>query len=258
MRYVEQIEPRLLLSGNVSVKFVGQQLRITGDDQDNAFTIAEPIGLSSNITSVVVIQGLNGTTIDGQPAFSKTVGLGLPFFYSSIKMSLGAGNDSVAVNGAMSGYNLSVDLGDGDDAFGGSQRSFGAVDIFGGDGRDRISLVGSFERRVRLFPGGGRDRTFFSGEAQRGFDLDDSGSGGVTRLDNITAGKSSTIALGRSADVLSINDSQFFELQVFAKAGNDSININNILCERQSSIFCGDGDDRFTPPRERLNLFIFD
>jgi hypothetical protein len=184
-----------------------------------------------------------------------SVGLSQPFFYSSIKISLGAGNDSVALDGEMSPYNVSVDLGEGDDSFGGSQRWFGAVDIFGGEGRDRISLVGEFEGRVRIFPGGGRDRVYLSGYAQRGFELDDSGSGGFSVLENVTARRGSIIALGNAADRLSITNGRFIEpLTIFAKGGDDLITIDGFISNAPSPIYGGAGDDTFDLSGERINL----
>jgi hypothetical protein len=257
MWMVESMERRVLMAGNVSVRFVGDQLRLTGDDQDNVFTIAEPIGLQSNITSVVVITGLDGTTIDQKKSISFTVGLGEPFYYSSIKINTLAGNDSVAIVHEMNAINLSVDLGDGDDSLGGSQRFFGAVDVVGGEGRDRISLIGDFEKRVRIFPGGGRDRLYFSGYAKRGFEIDDSGSGGFTVLENVTARRESTIALGNASDRMTILNGRFVEpLTVFAKGGDDQITVDGFISNVPSKIYGNGGDDIFKLNGERINLSV--
>lgn len=41
---LESLEPRRLFSGNVTLKIVGDQLRMIGDDQANEFEINAPVG----------------------------------------------------------------------------------------------------------------------------------------------------------------------------------------------------------------------
>ncbi|MDH3583750.1 MAG: LEPR-XLL domain-containing protein, partial [Phycisphaerae bacterium] len=124
VRGLEQLEPRLLLSGDVGAILAGTTLKLTGDAADNDFTV-------DGISGDVVVTG-NSTTLNGGGGPLVFMGV------KSIQIKLtDGGNDTVLVT--------DVDL-------------EGKIDIKGGAGDNGIQIINSMvDKDVRVQTGDGAD-----------------------------------------------------------------------------------------------------
>jgi len=101
---IERLEARGTPAGNVTATVSGGVLFLTGDGADNQF------GLQQNASGDVVVYGLNGTSVNGQPAVF--VGRGVP---NAVVAELRAGNDYFEVLGLAAG-GVFIDSGNGSDS----------------------------------------------------------------------------------------------------------------------------------------------
>jgi hypothetical protein len=134
---LEALEPRLLLSGVVTVSVVSGTLKITGDSADNQISIAQSPAIRGNYT----IAGLEGTQVKigatGTPGSVQVVNN--VFKDISIDMSVGAksgnaGNDTVEL--ASNLYVGNVDPGT-------HLGTFGSLTYKGAAGNDQVFLGGT-------------------------------------------------------------------------------------------------------------------
>lgn len=138
---IESLEPRLLLSGNVTVRVSGQyplyDLKITGDSLGNQ--IAVSYDEVQRTWTVAGIPG-TGTTVNGRQ--SVTVG-GVT---NSVWIDMRGGDDVVKLLSFQVPNELHIDLDAGNDVLeagltGGTNRVGGEVWIEGDDGNDVVSLA---------------------------------------------------------------------------------------------------------------------
>ncbi len=211
---IEQFERRVLMSGNITLKIVRDQLRIIGDAEPNSFKIRAPSGAQGIDYSILTITGYDTTTIDEKPFISVVVDSQSPFWVSSISVNLGSGNDSALIAGEFGPYGLTVDLGDGDDSLSLEREWFTAVDVYGGDGNDKINVEGcNVDRTMQIFPGGGRDRTtLYATYIDRKLLIDDSGTSATIKLDTVNTKKKTEIITGNAADRVSISNCYLYQL----------------------------------------------
>ncbi len=131
----QQLEPRQLLAGDVSVSIVSGQLFVTGDDADNQILIT---GTRRGSASVI---GLEGTTINGSedPFVASYPGL------RKAVVRLGAGHDQATIQGVRFNWGLDVDSGAGDDNVVLRNGSLGSdLTVNGGEGRNVIEVDDMF------------------------------------------------------------------------------------------------------------------
>jgi hypothetical protein len=154
--WIELLESRTLLAGNVTVNVVGGSLIITGDDLDNRFIITQfqrPPG-----EFLVGAQGVD-TTFNGQPNF---VANGVT---KDIRISTLGGNDSVSLVDAQVPGSLLFDGGAGDDDLVGRLVSRQATEI---------------GKHLTVTNGDGQDKTQFESCTIRGNATVTNGAGGST------------------------------------------------------------------------------
>lgn len=105
--FMESLEPRLLLAGDVTVSVSDGILSIFGDEQDNSIIIEQLAGS----TDIVIRSGDDTTTINGQ-----TLPVTVDDVTSHIGVSLLGGNDTLEINDVIVNGRLSTNLGTGDNA----------------------------------------------------------------------------------------------------------------------------------------------
>ncbi len=149
---MECLESRTLLTGNVMVSIAGNSLFVFGDDAGNSVELTRS-------GDVLVVRGLDGTTINGQSA-DFLVRDGSTEVRRSLFAYLNGGDDTFAFGpGVAVRKDAYVNLGEGNDTFAihGSRISKGlTVDL--GNGTDSVSLLNAFVSRDLLIVGGSGDK----------------------------------------------------------------------------------------------------
>lgn len=200
--FVERLENRNLLAGNVSASVSGIDLNITGDNLGNTISV-ESFGAGQ-----VQVRGF-GTSINGSPDAIKVFNVS-----GSINIRMNAGADVVRVTNLVIRDNLNADLGPGSNELLLGQSAAGDNIRFAGTPsgpvyvQDNLSVVGNI----------GNDRVFQSHLHVRG-------AGTVSLGDG-----NDTIQLDRpSGSTANVEYSGLF--QMFAGAGTDSISINGLVVD---------------------------
>lgn len=108
--WIEGLEVRSLLAGNVLASFSNGTLTLTGDNAANTVAVTVSDG-------DVVVRGLDGTTVNGGATDFVAVA-DSSSITGALNISMADGNDTVAVGAVTIGTDLSFDGGAGDDALG--------------------------------------------------------------------------------------------------------------------------------------------
>ena len=175
---VDDLERRRMLAGNVDVTFTGgNDLILRGDNADNQ------VQVSTNTFGDLVIQGLDGTTIElgGETAGSHTIFLG-ESSVDDMQILLRGGNDEVTVSNS----NIS-----------------GNLIVVGAAGDDDVTLLDlQIGGQVRAILSAGDDTASFTGldVTERLTIVGGSGDENVTILDS-TIGENASIVLSAGDDV---------------------------------------------------------
>lgn len=200
--FVEQLENRNLLAGNVSASVSGIDLNITGDNLGNTISV-ESFGAGK-----VQVRGF-GTSINGAPDAIKIFTVS-----GSINIHMNYGADVVRVTNLIIRDNLNADLGPGSNELLLGQSAAGDNIRFAGTPsgplyvQDNLSVVGNT----------GADRVFQSHLHVRGAGTLSLGDG------------DDTIQLDRpSGSTANVEYSGLF--QMFAGAGTDSISVNGLVVD---------------------------
>src|SRR5215213_5443742 len=121
----EALENRRLLAGDVKVTLSGGNLSVEGDAAENNIVIT-----ASGVSGV---DGTNTTINGGTGAFALSTPL------SKLSVDLGAGNDSLTINGLTVNGKATVKLGKGDDSFVVQNTTVtGKLQIHTGKGHDTV------------------------------------------------------------------------------------------------------------------------
>ncbi|MEQ9411468.1 MAG: hypothetical protein RIK87_27385 [Fuerstiella sp.] len=222
VKTVEQLECRVLLTGNVKVTLVRGDLRIDGDRGDNSIRItADTTGLK--------VTGLNQTTINGQAQLA-IAPQDLPAQIDQVFINMGAGNDVIeaTIPGIVIRRDLHVNMGSGHDR----------ADINGGQ-------VGG---NVRLLSDGGSDVLQwrnFSVAKNLAVNL---GSGhNFLTLTNGEIGKDLSIRSGRHADTITATGvSVARDASIHTDGGNDVVRVADSQVGRNTHVNLGGGRDELT------------
>jgi hypothetical protein len=109
---VELLEQKQMLAGDVVVSMVHGALQIQGD------ATANHVAISSGAEGSLVIQGLDGTTVQmaGSTAPAPDTGLVVQNVKGDVRVSLGDGDDVVDLHDAMLRHDLTINTGAGADA----------------------------------------------------------------------------------------------------------------------------------------------
>lgn len=217
-----RLEDRRLLAGDVAV-VEDVHLYIRGDQADNQFEIVEDSG---NLR----INGLEGTTINGQPSYlirgTQQTASGL-IYQGGIRAHLGPGNDAFKVVDALF-------------------ESF--TIIYGGTGDDSIEIIDAVfadKTVIQTFSGDdvvAASGTHFNGEL---FAITLEGDDTVTLTESVLGGNSYLVTGEHQDLVNSTNNHYLGETNLVLPAdGDDSVHINDPVVSTQLGVFLGDGDDR--------------
>jgi hypothetical protein len=189
---LETLEQRRLLAGNVSV-VAGENFSatITGDKRANSIEIS----LSGD--QAYLIKGLSGTTVNGMAEILLRSPTAVNF-----SISMGKGDDSVALVGTLFTQSVSIDAGDGNDRVSISHvNHFGDLSITTGKGKDSVTLDNlKITRNFALDTGDDNDSILLAAVQVDGNAAVDAGRGKNTLIgaDQISAAGSTSI-LGLNA-----------------------------------------------------------
>jgi hypothetical protein len=210
--FVESLENRNLLAGNVTASLSGIDLNITGDNLGNTISV-ESFGAGT-----VQVRGF-GTSVNGSPDAIRTFNVS-----GSINIRMNGGFDFVRVTNLVIRDNLSVDLGPGNNELLLGQSAAGDNVRFGGTPsgpvyvQDNLSVVG----------GVANDRVFQS-------NLHVLGAGTLSLGDG-----NDTIQLDRpSGSTANVEYNGLF--QVFAGVGVDSMSVNGLVVDDNMVVTDGSG-----------------
>ena len=236
------MESRTLLAGNVTAALVGSDLQLNGDSAANDIRI-------SRTTAGIIVQGLNGTTING----AATDFVAYPIAATSngsIQANLGAGSDKLQLDGIDLDDALTVDGGAGDDSLGlTSSAIHGRVLFTGGAGNDTFfGETSTIDGNVSANMGAGNDLfTLRTSEVKGDLTLD--GGAGADRLafDAVTVGGTLRAGMGEGNDDIRIaNGSQLQKVFVTGGRGADLVQINDSTISQSLKAKLGRGNDSVT------------
>ncbi|MGI9517150.1 MAG: FKBP-type peptidyl-prolyl cis-trans isomerase [Pirellulaceae bacterium] len=189
----QQLEPRQMLAGDVTVVVDMGQLIITGDGEANQIEVTGTRRGSATVT------GLNGTTINGSDSPFRALTPGL----RGAEIDLGGGDDEATIRGARLMQGMTVDGGAGNDGIFVDNSSLrGNLQIDAGEGNnvveiDRVFVVGNSEIRS----GGGNDFVSILAHAVIGSLTIDTGAGSdVLAVDNVGVLGSANVDMGADND----------------------------------------------------------
>ncbi len=217
----EQLEPRLLLNGNVDAMVVGGTLVVGGDANSNAITITQE-GANFVITG-------DGTTVNGGAAPAVFAGVTKGF-----KMFMGLGNDTLTMTHLALPSRVQIRTGLGDDAttIDGCSTT-GEVAIDTSWGADTLSVLDSqLLGNVRLLTGIGNDTVELASQF---------GAAGVPRSKFL-------LNTGLGNDTLTVisegDDSSFYgQTTIFTGWGCDTVTLTNETFHAAFYLNLGVGDD---------------
>lgn len=245
---LESLEPRLALSGNVTVDFTAGVLQVTGDAEDNQ------VQLVSDGTNIAIL-GIE-TTITGPASVNRAA-------TTTINIVLAEGDDNIALlarNNANSGFtpvNLTVDTGDNDDTVLLSAENSAGFGFLGnnltvdsGEGDDVVTLIAkntggtgfSYNGNMLVDSGGGDDKVTLKAAGTGNFGFRSFGNLTIDSGDNDD--KITVQAANKSGFGFTFND---FVVQ--AGSGNDKVtlktkkNIAGFAVGGSVTLDGGDGKD---------------
>jgi len=216
--FIEFLESRLVLAGNVTATAVGGELVIEADRRANGLYIDAGPGPDQ-----IRITGDRFTGING--AASPVVFSGV----RSLRMTLGRADDRVSIDGIYLQGGLTLDLGRGADVVTLSRTTVGGQLIVNGGGNEQ----------------GGDDRLQFEAVHSRGAVKINSGSRPLAAsLRNSEFDQDSDFQSGNGADTLNIFQSTFAGRFVAQTGGGaDTVALNASTFAVRPTIGTGDGDD---------------
>lgn len=247
---------------NVQAALEGELLVIQGDNLANRITIAR----ANN--GDVLVTGRQGTTVNGLPALR----LRLPTI-NAVEVMMNGGDDDVVINGMQIANDLSVNLGEGNDALrsGTLATSIGGnLNVAGEAGNETVRLanwsiagdavidgqVGSLNSQLSGLTVGFaltvvgdelRDIVTIS-ETTTGdyFYIETKGGNDSVSLSMI-AGLGAMISTDMGADVVSLTDvSAQEDIGVFTGTENDRVSFENVASAKNITVSLDAGTDSFT------------
>ena len=233
------LESRTLLAGNVTAQLVRGNLHLVGDAAANDIKIAET-------AAGIVVQGLNGTTINGAATDFVAFAVALTST-GSINASLGAGNDKMQVDDVTLDRHLVVNGGSGNDQLGLTNADIlGGVWFTGGAGHETLyaensTIDGSLIARL----GEGDDLVSLTASEVK-HNLVVVGGNGADRLalDDSTVGRSLVAHMGRGADDVRLaNGTDTHRVWISGGRGADLVQVNASATAKSFVAHLGRGDD---------------
>lgn len=218
MTQLEPLEPRRLLSGNISVTTgPGLTAKIIGDNGGDAFTVTLEKGVGYRVS------GVGGTKVNGIAAVDIKSASALNF-----TVVTGSGKDRVSFNGAFGTQNLSIYTGGGDDqvSIQGSTH-FGNLVVSTSGGNDNVTLGQvTVTQNVVIWTSLGNDHV---------------------KLDNANIAMSLGISTGTGDDHVELTNSHITKsFGTCTGSGNDELKLTNTGISGNVGISMSDGDDHLS------------
>lgn len=233
----EMLEDRLALAGNVAAS-AGEVLELRGDDTANQVRITQ------DASDSILIEGLNGTTINGQSSvrfdgsdlekvdiklFGGSDSLTVHNLRSSVdqNIEMDRGNDTVVLNGVIAGANLSVKTDDGfDRVFATGVRTGGDFFLETGQGRSLVAISGTEV---------GKTLTVIGGDS-----IDEVRIAGTTTQEDLN------VEVKKGDDFVDlVNVTSHKNITVNTDVGNDFVAVTNVVAANDAVFLGEDGFDTF-------------
>ncbi len=238
LNYVERLESRAMLAGDVSASFSGGDLFVVGDrDGNNVELVAQDGG--------IVLVGLADTTVNGEEGpFS--VAEGTTEFRGRVVVRLRGGDDRFVVQEGMT-FTDTVQLftGGGDDQVGLAASDFERVRVVTLGGDDSVAADSVTAKRLRIATRSGNDViSIVDTEVGESLAVVAGAGEDSVVVDGATVGKDLRVGLGRGDDTLVVQDSDVsgrFKARGFTGADVFSVDSNTVA--RRSAIRMGAGKD---------------
>lgn len=260
-----RLEPRHALAGNVFASVTDGNLLLGGDDADNLVEIRV-------VDGAVVVNGLDGTTVNGSTSFRVATGNTLngkvsAFFYrgndrlvlrsgvtvaDSVEFHGGLGNDELGLE-AVTVRGSVVANGDagGDTVAMNGTTIRGTFRFIGGSGNDTLSLrSATINGSVAMAGGNGDDLADFQSSTLSGGNSLEMGKGNDSvRFESSTVSGSSRLSLGRGNDFVRSTTSTHGGMAVAGGSGNDNVEFSGSSGLPAGFWFQGgSGQDAITAP----------
>ena len=211
-----RLESRILLSGNVIASFLGTDISLVGDADDNFVEL-------EIVDNRLVATGIDGTTVNGAAQVTLAEGVGID---GSLSIIAAGGNDEFFLD---NGLNIG-----------------GNVYFQGDSGADKITLDGIQIGGFAHLDGGGGDDQIVTNTVGVGGSMYVSGGRGedvfAARL--LDVGFDLIVSAGEQSDRVILENSLVDDhLYVYAGNGDDDIVVRNSSILRNVFVFDGDGAD---------------
>lgn len=258
--FVEPLERRLLLSGNVLASFVGDDLFISGDDQDNDIQF-ELIDGSLNLVGndTTINESTNNFLVSDGSSFDGRVVLRLnegndqilfsagTTFNDNVSVSTDAGDDTVGFAEAIFNDAVSITTADGNDSIAANSTNLENVFLVSGDGEDTLSIVdSSIDGILFIRSGSETDNIVIQNTTVNRGTFANSGSGDDRIVVEDSTFAASARFKSRSGDDFIELDANDFQELVKTKAGSgdDTVAWGENNTEGASFVFGSSGDDQ--------------
>jgi hypothetical protein len=206
--FIEPLEPRYVLSGNILASFAGGVLTLTAETalaaENIQIEMVDPSGDFSASGQVAVFQTDLNTTINGFTTFLSPIGQTV----REIKIDLKAGDDALALHGVQIAGSLTARLGEGANTVfvDGDTHIGGSLSLKGGLGNDSFDFANgvTIGKALTLSAGAGtNDIDLVFGVQVGGALIVSAGAGNDTvRFGRLFVGGTTTVGLGDGQNVL--------------------------------------------------------
>lgn len=219
---IENLEPRAMLAGDVTVSVVQGSIKISGDVQGNEIAVTDLGG------GLVEVAGQNGTTINGQAG-----PLSFPGVQSGVKINLKDGNDIVSFKGN-------------------SLHVLTRVSIETGAGTDTVSVDDVFANHLKVETGSDDDVvnvldvTGLVAKFETGSGNDTVNLGNpLLQADATVKALELEVETGRGDDTVLVRDAIFqtLEAEIETGSGNDTVSIDDLQAQGKFEVETGSGTD---------------
>ena len=210
----ETLERRDMLSGNLFASFVGADLFVFGDAEDNA------INLELN-ESQLVLRGVEGTSINGTT------------------------EDFVVSESNQLDGNLFMFLREGNDEFSmgpGIELNQSAT-IYGGAGNDQIGFEADVQRRVRIFGQSGDDQISIRNTSARNLKVSSGIGDDFVSIRNTELQRNLVLTTQSGNDRVAVSETDTRSLMIFSGAGNDDVAVTQSTSQIMQLVATGSGND---------------
>lgn len=229
--YIETLETRAMLAGNITVQQNGDTLNVTGDNLDNTFTL-----IRDNVGQLVAT-GF-GTTVNGG-----AVALNFTGINNIVVNTNGGADDAYIDNNNIALNSVTANLGDGDDTLHINKTSLQSLVISGGNGKDTALIGIGFQPNITTQAG--IDAAIAAGSVGSVNNLSFDGGNDDDQFfaARVFGGANWNIALGAGNDSYATYWTSSGALNINGDGGNDSVSIGYHVSNGITNVQGGDGND---------------